>query len=229
MPDAQDFNYPPPPPAMVDIEWALNQLDQVYHSEDQFKLALAAELAQMYGDERVRLEWNPATQAQVDIGVRRGDVTIPVELKYKTKEAQVEDESFGETFGLTSDGAQTKVHYRLFRDIRRLEEIVAEQGRYGYFVLLTNDSNYWEPPSHSTDALYDEFRVHEGRTVEGTLEWREVNDWIRNDGMAEPIELNGRYRMEWSDYEYRENIDISNNDEFRDLVLRVDTAGVQHK
>lgn len=49
---------------MVDIEWAVTELDQVYHSEDHFKLSLAAELAQMYGDERVRLEWNPGTQAR---------------------------------------------------------------------------------------------------------------------------------------------------------------------
>lgn len=129
---------------MVDIEWALEQLDQVYHSEDHFKLALAAGLAQMYGDERIRLEWNPPTEAQVDIGIRRGEVTIPIELKYKTQESEVEDETFGETFGITSDDAQTKAHYRLFRDVKRLEDIVAEQGRYGYFVLLTNDANYWK-------------------------------------------------------------------------------------
>lgn len=209
---------------MVDIEWALEQLDQVYHSEDHFKLALAAELAQMYGDERIRLEWNPATQAQVDIGIRRGGVTIPVELKYKTKEAEVEDNAFDESFSLTSDGAQTKVHYRIFRDVRRLEEIVAEQGRYGYFVLLTNDANYWSTTTQSSDALYDDFRVHEGRTVEGTLEWREERDWIQNDGMAQPIQLSGRYRMEWSDYGYREDVGLSANRTFRTLVLRVDAA-----
>lgn len=45
---------------MVDIEWAISELDQIYHSEDHFKLSLAAELANMYGDDRVRLEWNPA-------------------------------------------------------------------------------------------------------------------------------------------------------------------------
>lgn len=34
---------------MVDIGWATSQLDQVYHSEDHFKLSLAVELAKMYG------------------------------------------------------------------------------------------------------------------------------------------------------------------------------------
>lgn len=209
---------------MVDIEWAMGQLDQVYHSEDHFKLSLAAELAQMYGDERIRLEWNPATNAQVDIGVRREGVTVPIELKYKTDRATIEDSVFDESFELASQGAQSDAHYRIFQDVRRIEEIVAEQGRYGYFVLLTNDPNYWTPPSGSTEALHDAFRIHDGRTVEGTLEWREIRDWIENNGMAKPIDLSGRYRMEWSDYEYSDEISASNNPEFRHLVLRVDAA-----
>jgi hypothetical protein len=211
---------------MVDIEWAMKQLDQIYHSEDHFKLSLAAELAQMYGDERVRLEWNPAIQAQVDIGIRREGVTIPVELKYKTSAATVEDDVFDESFELASQGAQSDAHYRIFRDIERIENIVSKQGRYGYFVLLTNDSNYWSEPSQSAEALHDAFRIHEGRTVEGTLEWRDIRGWIEDNGMAEPIELGGRYQMEWSDYSYRDEITVQENPEFRHLVVRVDSAGV---
>lgn len=210
---------------MVDIEWAVTELDQVYHSEDHFKLSLAAELAQMYGDERVRLEWNPGTQAQVDIGIRREGVTIPVELKYKTDQATIEDETFDESFELASQGAHPDAHYRLFKDVRRVEQIVTEQGRYGYVVLLTNDSNYWSPPGASK-TLYDAFRAHEGRVVDGTLEWRDINDWIKNNGIAEPIALEGRYQMEWSDYTYRDDVFVSNNPDFRHLVLRVSSADV---
>lgn len=212
---------------MVDIAWAMKQLDQVYHSEDHFKLSLAAELAQMYGDERVRLEWNPATQAQVDIGLRREGVTIPIELKYKTKRATVEDNTFDESLELAAQGAQSDAHYRLFRDVRRIEEIIAEQGRYGYIVLLTNDPNYWSSPAHSADALHDAFRIHEGRTVEGTLAWRDTREWIEDNGMAEPIELTGRYQMTWADYEYRDDIHVSDNPAFRHLVLRADVADVK--
>lgn len=56
------------------------------------------------------------------------------------------------------------------------------------------------------------------------MEWRDIRDWIENNGMADPIELNGRYQMEWSDYSYRTDIDVSDNPEFRHLVLRVDAA-----
>jgi len=207
---------------MVDVEWALSQLGQVFHSEDHLKLALGAELAQMYGNERVRLEWNPEPGVRVDIGVRRGDVTIPIELKYKTKQATVKDAVFEETFELKTQGAHDRAHYRFLRDINRVEQIVANQGRYGYAFLLTNDSNYWTSPAGQ--ALYDEFRVHEGREFgEGELNWREQRDWMSKSGEEAPINLVGQYVAEWTDYEYREDISVSSNSEFRSLVLRVDT------
>jgi hypothetical protein len=37
--------------SMVDVEWALSQLEQVFHFEAHFKLVLGDELAQMYGTE----------------------------------------------------------------------------------------------------------------------------------------------------------------------------------
>ncbi|WP_255153069.1 hypothetical protein [Halorarius halobius] len=207
---------------MVDVEWALSQLGQVFHSEDHLKLALGAELAQMYGNERVRLEWNPEPGVKVDIGVRRGDVTIPIELKYKTKHATVEDAFFEETFELKTQGAHDRAHYRFLRDIERVERIVDNQGRYGYVVLLTNDSNYWTPSTEQ--ALYDEFRIHEGREFGGKeLRWREQRDWMSKGGEEAPINLSGQYVAEWSDYEYREEINVLSNSKFRAVMLRVDT------
>lgn len=205
---------------MVDVEWGMKQLSQVYHSEDHLKMSLAAELSQMYGDERVRLEWKPETEAQVDIGVRREDVTIPIELKYKTDSATVHDNSFGETIKLSRQSAHDRAHYQLLRDVRRIEEIVDKQGRYGYVVLLTNDSNYWTEPNRS--ALYDEFRVHEGVTRGGTLQWPEIKDWMVKSGEDEPIYLRDDYTVEWTDFAYRDDIEVSGSPEFRYLVFRVD-------
>jgi hypothetical protein len=156
-------------------------------------------------------------------------VTIPVELKYKTDSATVEDAAFDESFEFASQGAQSDAHYRVFRDIKRIENVVDEQGRYGYFVLLTNDSNYWSAPSQSSTALHDAFRIHEGRSVEGTLEWRDIRGWIADNGMADPIELRGRYQMVWADYSYRGEISVQDNPVFRHLVVRVDSAGVRER
>ena len=99
-------------------------------------------------------------------------MTIPIELKYETDSTTVEDNAFDETFTLSRQGAHDRTRYRFFEDVRQVEEIVSEQGRYGYIVLLTNDSNYWTKPPQS--ALYDEFRIHEGVTREGVLNWSEI-------------------------------------------------------
>jgi hypothetical protein len=206
---------------MVDVEWGMKQLDQVYQSEDHMKLSLAAELAQMYGPERVRLEWNPESGIRVDIGLRREGVTIPIELKYKTNEAVVEDDLFDESFELKSHGAHPGNHYWILEDVSRIEEVVEEQGRYGYVVLLTNDSNYWTEPS-TGETSYDEFRLHEGREVGGTLDWvGEPSDWMKRKNIDDPLHLRDEYHIEWSDYEYREDIALSNNERFRFLVIRI--------
>ena len=205
---------------MVDVEWGMKQLDQIYHSEDHLKMSLAAELSQMYGDQRVRIEWKPEPGIHIDIGVRREEVTVPIELKYKTDSATVEDGAFGETFELSRQGAHDRAHYRLFEDVKRIEEFVADRGRYGYVVLLTNDSNYWTAPNGS--ALYDEFRVHEGEARSGTLSWPEIKNWMKTGGHEEAIELSGEYTMEWNDFTYRDDIEVSRNPEFRYLVFRVD-------
>jgi hypothetical protein len=42
-------------------------------------------------------------------------------------------------------------------------------------------------------------------------------------GEEAPINLAGRYVAEWSGYEYRDDISVSSNPEFRSVVLRVDT------
>jgi len=205
---------------MVDVEWGMKRLEQIYHSEDHLKMALAAELSKMYGEKRVRLEWMPNSKMKVDIGVRREDVTIPIELKYKTDSTTVEDDTFDETFTLSRQGAHDRAHYRFFEDVRRVEKIVSQQGRYGYVVLLTNDSNYWTEPSQS--ALYDEFRIHEGVTRVGNLNWSEIKPWMVSSGHDDSIDLNGKYRIEWTDFDYRDDISFSKNERFRYLVLRID-------
>lgn len=206
---------------MVDIYWAMKQIGSVYHSESHFQLALGAELGRMYGEERVRMEWEPFDGKRVDIGIRREDVTVPIELKYKTEAATIEDQDFDETFSLTHQGARDQAHYRFLQDVQRIEEIVADQGRYGYAILLTNDSNYWDHSGH--EALYDEMRVHEGAELSGSLHWAgdTDSDWVEKEKWEDPITLSRQYTAEWSDYKNRNNISISNNSEFRFLIFRI--------
>jgi hypothetical protein len=205
---------------MVDVDWAMKQLSSIYRSEKHFQVSLGAKLAQMYGEERVRLEWNPATGDKIDIGVRRENATIPIELKHKTHRATVEDSAFGETIDLSYHSAHDTAHYRLLEDVRRVERIVEEKGRYGYVIFLTNDSNYWTDSGR--DAIYDNMRVHEGSTLQGTVHWTNLDaSWRKKDKWNDPIELSGVYQTEWSDYNYRDSISVSENPRFRYLIFRI--------
>jgi len=94
------------------VDRALKQISSIYHSERQFQLSLRAQLGWIYDEEQVRMEWEPLPRKKADIGVRREDVTIPIELKYKTESATVKDAGFGETFELSRQGARGQAHYR---------------------------------------------------------------------------------------------------------------------
>jgi hypothetical protein len=43
-----------------------------------------------------------------------------------------------------------------------------------------------------------------------------------NGGHETPLELNGEYRIGWTDFDYLDDISLSKNERFRYLVLRVD-------
>lgn len=111
---------------MVYMEWMMKNISSVYRSEHHVQLLLGAGLGQMYDEKRVRMEWEPLPGKKVDIGVRCEEVTIPIELQYKTTEATVDDPEFDETFELSHQGAFDQAHYRFLQDVERVEEIEAQ-------------------------------------------------------------------------------------------------------
>lgn len=207
---------------MVDVEWAMENLDRIPQSEDQFQFDIAAELGDLYGNERIRVEWQPETGNNTDIGVRRNEVTVPIELKFIRSEASIHDKRFGESYRLASNHDTNRSHYNIVKDIKRVEKVVSDQGGYGYFILLTNLPSYWSGTSQT--ALHDEFRVHEGRTLEGTLRWTEHRSWMKQGGRDQPIELAGEYEMDWEDFSYRNDLEVEGSPDFRYLPLRVEHA-----
>lgn len=202
---------------MVDVGWAIQEMGSVFRSEDQLKLALGAELGRMYGSDRIRSEWEGLSDRSIDLGVRRGDVTIPIEIKYRTRKAEVEDSRFSETFTLRTHSALDFGCYGVLRDLERIEEIVEKQGKYGFVLFMTNDSAYWEDSGQ--EANYDQFRLYENRSVHGSLDWERDPP---NSSVDQPLDIRGRYELEWRDYEYDPEIEVSSNDSFRYLLVKVD-------
>jgi hypothetical protein len=191
----------------------------VFHSEADFQHAFAWEIHQKLPTASVRLELPVQAKNKflhIDVWVAAQGAILAVELKYKTRglSVQIGDEQYR----LRDHSAQDIGRYDFMKDIQRLEQVaVAHQNITGYAILLTNDSAYWvEPANHSTvDA---NFRIHDGRIVEGVLAWgAKASDGTKKD-REQPLELQGKYLLQWVDYSHPSSARYG---EFRSMVVKV--------
>lgn len=185
---------------MIDVNELMNGLARdrpVFHSEADFQHALAWRIHAERLDARVRLERpDPTERIYVDLWLPTNEVAV--ELKYLTRRLDFERE--GELFTLRNQGAQDIRRYDFLKDIQRLERLSNRTDvRAGFAILLTNDPLYWRPPRRegTVDA---QFRLHDGRTVEGELAWSEEASSGTKEGREKPICLKDTYRLQWQDY-----------------------------
>jgi hypothetical protein len=187
----------------------------IYHSEADFQHALAWQIQLAHPNASIRLEKRVATEPSVelDLLIALEDRRLGVELKYPRRRMRVEVE--GENFSLAT-GADDHARYEAIKDLARLERLREEKIiDSGALVLLTNVANVWVSPSSKRRVLYDELRIHEGRTLRGTMQW---GQWGAEGGRPPggPITLTGSYSLQWRDYS------TVPGGEFRYLVVGVD-------
>ncbi len=204
---------------MLDILTTLQRLAEdrpIFHSEADFQHALAWQIHKEHPDFKVRLEYWPHEldwRAYVDIWLQ-GAVIYAIELKYKTRPlaTTVNDECFD----LRNHSAHDFGRYDFCKDISRVETLAkVYPGLIGLGVFLTNDCNYWRESDRAgnADAL---FCIHEGRRLTGDLSWAGHLSSGTTKGRTEPIELEGKYQLKWSDYS---NVHDGRGGQFRMLVL----------
>ncbi len=109
-------------------------------------------------------------QIHLDIRIAQSNAVLPIELKYKTHALNIEVGS--ESFVLKNQGAQDHGRYDFIKDVQRLEQVLTQhENSIGYAILLTNDRLYWNAPRRE-DTIDADFRLHNGRILEGTLGWQ---------------------------------------------------------
>lgn len=193
----------------------------VFHSEADFRFALAWQIEKMTPNAGVRLEWPfslDGANRYLDIWLRT--LGIAIELKYRTRRFSIPHE--GESFSLKSQNAQDHGRYDFIEDIRRIEEIAAERRvaegdsfSQGYAVLLTNDYLYWKKGSKRT--FDEQFRIHEGLRLEGKMAWAKGASEGTTKKRNQPLKLSGSYELHWEDY--REH--SGRNGAFRYLAVQI--------
>lgn len=192
----------------------------VFHNEADFQHALAWEIREHYPQAKIRLEKKvrgSAANMYLDIFVDCAGRRYGIELKYKTRrfEGAVE----GEEFTLNNQGAHDIGRYDVMKDLQRLEQMVAAGVvDEGILVFLTNDPLYYTDLGEEKLTADRDFRLHEGRNVQGRLSWGEQAGPGTMRGREEPISLHGQYEMKWAPYS---QMGGSNGGAFHFLMLAV--------
>lgn len=188
----------------------------VFHSEADLQHAFARVLWQIAPDVRVRLEVRQAgpRREHLDLLCIGASAHTAVEFKYFTRLWSGTAGTPPEPYALRAHAAADLARRNFVFDIARLESYCREPEENGVALIVTNAPALWTPPSPGARRTRDhEFRIHDGRTLTGTLLWAE--------GTYKPATrtLRGTYRLAWEPYSRL----TGSGGEFRVLAVRVKT------
>lgn len=170
----------------------------VFHSEADLQHHLAWTIRELDPDVRIRLETRPLPGLRMTMDIlllhRRTGERVGVELKYPTRGFVTT--LAGESFTLLDHSARDISRYDICKDVRRLEQFVdAGAIHKGLAITVTNDQGFWSQPTSEANDV--DFRVHEGRVLQGTLRWHEKAGAGTRHGRDADIELRGSYPALW--------------------------------
>ena len=178
----------------------LSRRRSVFHSEADLQHAFAWSIQQLVPSLEIRLEvltWTQDKRRQhLDLLCWGDRGRTAIELKYIKAAWDGNDPITGENVQLLPHAADDLARRDFVFDIARLERVCAmeEQPTDGLAVMLTNVKAMWSAPAHGRPTRDRNFRVHDGRTLSGSLVWGE-GDFSANDR-----DLSGTYTVEWRRY-----------------------------
>lgn len=176
----------------------------VFHSESDFQFAFAQSVAALDDRIGIRLEVpqrGEHRRTYVDLVCRDGQEVSLVEFKYVTRSWSGTDGHTDEHFDLRGHEALDLARLYFIHDVTRLEGWAAQQvcGN-GFAVLLTNDDRLWDHPPPGRVTRDQGYRLHEGRTLTGSLRWGTPEaPFAANDR-----NLHGSYVAHWREYSQRD-------------------------
>ena len=148
----------------------LRKKRKYFSSEADFQLALAMQIEGKYGDNSVICEYVPEYKPEVEnfnsrrihIDILYCKENIPIELKYRTKKADLVDNN-NYKISLTNQGARDEGSYGFWRDVSRIKEYIDNtNATKGFVVFLTNDNWYKCPDYNIRQAnKYEDFNLND--------------------------------------------------------------------
>jgi hypothetical protein len=190
---------------MLDLPSVMHHLAQtrpIFHSEADFQHALAWQIHTEHPDARLRLEYRPFPNERVyiDIWCELYGLSTAIELKYPTQRTSITSNQ-NERFELANHGAQDLTRYDIVKDIVRVERAIdAFPNSAAAAIVLTNDPSFWNGSPRVTPTIDDAFRIHEGRTLEGSCAWAMNAGPGTTKGRTAILDVRGTYLMRWQSY-----------------------------
>ena len=180
---------------------SLSEVRPIFHSAADFQFALAWQVQKRLPASQVRMEFKPFPHEgmYLDIWIR-GDTRMAIELKYKTR--TLESEQDGELFILRDQSAHDHGRYDFLKDVERLELAMKESGQVdsGFAIMLTNDPLYWDRKRlRASDPNDAAFHIWDGRPIRGELAWSDLST-NSVKGREVSINLGSLYDLNWRDY-----------------------------
>ncbi|GGA80215.1 hypothetical protein [Ornithinibacillus halotolerans] len=209
----------------INIQTLLTNLTKqrpIFHSEADFKHALAWTIQETYPESTIRLEKKIKANDRnihLDILVNYQSKNYALVTYYKTK--ALECTIVGEDFTLSEQGDQVQGRYDVVKALENLEQLVQDRVvDQAVLIFLTNDAAYSTNFVGSRITNDYDFRLHEGNELSGQLRWRET---APTEDRASAITLDNHYQISWNPYS---KIDSSFQGEFHSLLLTVE--GEEH-
>ena len=152
----------------IDIEAFLESREEKFFNERDLQMHLALYLERSNKYDKVEVEyyvpksellpeymWD--SEMKIDIVVRKDGKFVPIELKYKTKaiDGDQDIERFGEQICnvniIKNQAAQNISKYDFWKDVRRIEILKSKFRNIegGICLFLTNDQSYQKEPNNS--------------------------------------------------------------------------------
>ncbi|MCM3412827.1 hypothetical protein [Metabacillus litoralis] len=194
----------------------------VFHSEADFQHALAWEIHNQNPNSKLRLEYNPAISdgnMYLDIWVTHPNGSrTAIELKYITKKISLQ--LIDEVFNLKNHGALDLARYDFIKDIMRIETVCNTlDNTNGFAVILSNESALWKQPVLRDKVPNDiEYRIHNGKILEGELNWGQNTGQGTMKGRESSLNLLGAYKLNWLHYS---KVMESTGGEFKIAIIEV--------
>ncbi|MBL1287861.1 hypothetical protein JKV81_13565 [Streptomyces sp. For3] len=169
----------------------------VFHSEADLQHGFARALWELAPEVRSRLEVRQHTTDRVerlDLLCAGPSARTAIEFKYWTRRWTGDVGPDDERFILKSQAATDLARRNFIFDIARLERFCDRADQQGLALIVSNDPLLWTPPPEGKRTRDHDFRIHQGRTLEGTLLWA-GGSYVPNTRV-----LHGSYPLDWQPY-----------------------------